>query len=173
MVLFVFSDGWGGDPFCLRTDIHPPPGSVPGNANRATLCPMGSRCPGLNAVIRMPSAMVKGKAPLLFVILHKYCCFVQCLNRVHPKKTRFNTISCVLMHFYGIYRTFLLVFTAPGASDLVAACILHTFLRSAPGSAAVCLAAVWCVLVQFLPYHRLLLRQILSLHWCRAGYSVC
>lgn len=28
----------------------PPPGSVPGDADRATLCPMGSRCPGLNAV---------------------------------------------------------------------------------------------------------------------------
>ena len=86
--------------------IYTPSGSVPGDADRATLCPMGSRCPGLNAVIRMPSAVAKGKAPLLFVILHKYYCFVQCLNRVHPKKTRFNTISCVLMPFYGVYRTF-------------------------------------------------------------------
>lgn len=37
----------------------PPPGSVPGDADRATLCPMGSRCPGLNAVFRMPSAVAK------------------------------------------------------------------------------------------------------------------
>lgn len=122
--------------------IYTPSGSVPGDADRATLCPMGFRCPGLNAVIRMPSAVAKGKAPLLFVILHKYYCFVQCSNRVHPKKTRFNTISCVLMPFYGIYRTFLPVFTTPGASGLVAACILHTFPRSAPGSAAVYLAVV-------------------------------
>ena len=29
--------------------IYTPPGSVSGDADRATLCPMGSRCPGLNA----------------------------------------------------------------------------------------------------------------------------
>lgn len=125
--------------------IYPPPGSVPGDADRATLCPMGSRCPGLNAVFRMPSAVVKENVPLLFVILHKYYCFVQCLIRVHPKNTRCNTISCVLVPFCGIYGAFLPVFTAPGGSDLVAACILHTLQQSVHGFAVVCLAAVLLV----------------------------
>ena len=47
--------------------IYTPPGSVPGDADRATLCPMGSRCPGLNAVFRMPSAVAK----------ENYCTFLR------------------------------------------------------------------------------------------------
>lgn len=42
-------------PMCVC--IYTPSRSVPGDADRATLCPMGSRCPGLNAVFRMPSAV--------------------------------------------------------------------------------------------------------------------
>lgn len=57
--------------------IYTPPGSVSGDADQATLCPMGSRCLGLNAAIRMPSAMVDGVSMALSFHLYDKHRFVR------------------------------------------------------------------------------------------------
>lgn len=49
----------------------PPPGSVPGNADRVALFPMGSRCSGLNAVIRSVCGSDQG------ILLVFYCHIAQ------------------------------------------------------------------------------------------------
>ena len=62
----------------------PPPGSVPGIADRATLCPMGSRCPGLNAVIRSACGSDQG---ILLAVLLSYCTKNRCCADVYLEYT--------------------------------------------------------------------------------------
>lgn len=58
----------------------PPPGSVPGNADRVALCPMDSRCSDLNAVIRSACGSDQG---ILLAVLLSYCTKNRCYADVY------------------------------------------------------------------------------------------
>lgn len=62
----------------------PPPGSVPGNADRVALCPMDSRCSDLNAVIRSACGSDQG---ILLAVLLSYCTKNRCYANVYLEYT--------------------------------------------------------------------------------------
>ena len=147
----------------------PPPGSVP-----------GFHCPGLNAVSRMPSAVVKGFiissirqtqiCPIdyldLLYIMHKLNSHT-CANVLNTAMSAFFRSVCSCSAYIStILCTFHAVITPafPSLEVPERPCI---YPRSAVLSVVVCPAAVLLELVPFLPCRKLLLQQISSWHLCR------
>lgn len=172
-----YSLGRSGHPYT------PPPGSVPGDADRATLCPMGSRCPGFNAAFRMPSAVVKGF--IISSIRQTQICSIDYLDLLyimhklnsHTCANVLNTAMSALLgsicscsaYISTILCTFHAV-TTPAFPSLEAPehpCICP---QSAALSAVVCPAAVLLALVLSLPCRKQLLQRISSWRLCRPDY---
>lgn len=130
----------------------PPPGSVPGDADRATLCPMGSRCPGLNAdfsdafgsdqgsikAFNTPSIRQTQICSIdcfdLLYIMHKFNCYIcaYLLNTV--MSTAFRSVCSCSAYISTILCTFHSVIT-PAFPSLEALERLCIYLRSAALSA--------------------------------------
>lgn len=73
----------------------PPPGSVPGDADRATLCPMGSRCPGLNAAFSDAFGSGQGNANgfIISSIRQTQICSIDCFDLLYIMH-KFNCYNC-------------------------------------------------------------------------------
>ena len=157
--------------------IYPPPGSVPGDADRATLCPMGSRCPGFNAAFSDAFGSGQGNANgfiissirqtqicsidlfVLLYIMHKFNCY-NCANVPNTTiSALFRSVCSCSAYISTMSCTFQAV-TTPAFPSPEAPGRLYICLRSAGRSVAVCLAAVLPVLVPSLPFRRLLLQRI-------------
>ena len=167
----------------------PPHGSVPGDADRATFCPMGSRCPGLNAVFRMPSAVAKENycayqfseyyiylintcfLNRLLYIMHKFNCYICAYLPNTAMSADFRSACSCSAYISTILCTFHAVIT-PAFPSLEAPEHPCTCLRSAALSAVVCPVAVLLELVPSLPCRKQLLLRKLSLHLFRVGYAI-
>lgn len=152
----------------------PPPGSVP-----------GFHCPGLNAVSRMPSAVVNGfiissirqtqicsiDCLDLLYIMHKFNCYI-CANVLNAAMSAlFGSVCSCSAYISTILCTFHAVIT-PAFPSLEAPERPCTCPRSAALSAVVCPVAVLLGLVLSLPFRKLLLQQISSWHLCRLDYVI-
>lgn len=165
----------------------PPPGSVPGDADRATLCPMGSRCPGLNADFSDAFGSDQGsiKAFNTPSIRQTQICSIDYLDLLyimhklnsHTCANVLNTAMSALLgsicscsaYISTILCTFHAV-TTPAFPSLEAPehpCICP---QSAALSAVVCPAAVLLALVLSLPCRKQLLQRISSWRLCRPDY---
>ena len=140
----------------------PPPGSVPGDADRATLCPMGSRCPGLNAdfsdafgsgqgsikAFNTPSIRQTQICSIDYLdflyIMHEFNCYICAYLLNVAKSTAFRSVCSCSAYISTILCTFHSVIT-PAFPSLEAPEHSCTCLRSAALSAVVCLAAALLV----------------------------
>lgn len=165
----------------------PPPGSVPGDADRATLCPMGSRCPGLNAdfsdafgsdqgsikAFNTPSIRQTQICSIDYLdflyIMHKFNCYICAYLLNVAMSTAFRSVCSCSAYISMILCTFHSVIT-PAFPSLEALERLCIYLRSVALSVAVCPAAVLLELVPFPPCHKQLLQRISSWHLCRPDY---
>ena len=166
----------------------PPPGSVSGDVDRATLCPMGSRCPGLNVAFLDAFGSDQGSIKAFntssirqtqicsidyldfLYIMHKFNCYICAYLLNVAMSTAFQSVCSCSAYISTILCTFHSVIT-PAFPSLEALERLCIYLRSVALSVAVCPAAVLLELVLSLPCHKLLLQQISSSHSCRLGYS--
>lgn len=184
----VINQIYSGHPLdCLGHPYIPPPGSVPGDADRATLCPMGSRCPGFNAAFSDAFGSGQGNTngfiissirqtqicsidcfDLLY-IMHKFNCYICAYLLNAAMSTAFRSVCSSYAYILTILRTFHAV-TTPAFPSLEAPERPCTCLRSAALSAVVCHVAVLLELVPSLPCRKQLLQRISSLHLCRPDY---
>ena len=107
----------------------PPPGSVSGDVDRATLCPMGSRCPGLNVAfldafgsdqgsikafntssIRQTQICSIDRFDLLY-IMHKFNCYICAYLLNTAMSTAFRSVCSPSAHISTILCTFHAVIT--------------------------------------------------------------
>ena len=136
--------------------------SVSGDADRATLCPMGSRCPGLNAdfsdafgsdqgsikAFNTPSIRQTQICSIDYLdflyIMHEFNCYICAYLLNVAKSTAFRSVCSCSAYISTILCTFHSVIT-PAFPSLEAPEHSCTCLRSAALSAVVCLAAVLLV----------------------------
>lgn len=157
----------------------PPPGSVSGDVDRATLCPMGSRCPGLNVAfldafggdqgsikafntpsIRQTQICSIDYLDFLY-IMHKFNCYICAYLLNVAMSTAFRSVCSCSAYISTILCTFHSV-TTPAFPSLEVPEHSYTCLRSVALSVAVCPAAVLLELVPFPPCRKLLYKQISS-----------
>ena len=165
----------------------PPPGSVPGDADRSTLCPMGSRCPGLNVAFLDAFGSDQGSIKAfntssirqtqicsidyldLLYIMHKFNCYICAYLLNAAIFTFFRSVCSCSAYISAIPCTFHAVIT-PAFPSLEAPERPCTCPRSAALSVVVCPVVVLLELVPFLPFRKLLLQRISSWHLCRPDY---
>lgn len=165
----------------------PPPGSVPGDADRSTLCPMGSRCPGLNVAFLDAFGSDQGSIKAfntssirqtqicsidyldLLYIMHKFNCYICAYLLNNAMSTAFRSVCSSSAYISTILWTFHAVTTLAFPS-LEAPEHPCTCLRSAALSVVVCPAAVLLALALSQPFRKLLLQRISSWHLCRSDY---
>ena len=165
----------------------PPPGSVSGDVDRATLCPMGSRCPGLNVAFLDAFGSDQGSIKAFntssirqtqicsidyldfLYIMHKFNCYICAYLLNVAMSTAFRSICSCSAYISMILCTFHAVTTSafPSLEAPEHPCICP---QSAALSAVVCPVAVLLELVPFLPFRKLLLQRISSWHLCRPDY---
>lgn len=161
-VLVVTTADWGF--------IYTPSRLSSANAGKSAHRPMGTAALAWSLFVVGLRQWSRECYAKFIVILHKKQCFIKCLFRVYPICTLCITRYSFQFISNAIYSAF--TFTTPAFPSLEAPVLPCVALRSAARSAVVRRTAAQLALVQFLPFRRRLLQQILNSHLFRSDYAI-